>query len=188
MSPRPLPHYFPHLAGSLVLASASLVGFLSQWEGGNQQTVYADKLAAGLPTVCRGLTRHVTTTPLVVGEYWGPEKCAREEQAALVKVQTQLGQCFKRLPPQGVFDMASSHAWNNGTPSTCTSLAMQAFNAGNWSLGCQRLSVSDSGKPVWSFTSRINAKGQREYIFVKGLANRRQAETGNCHTALKDGP
>lgn len=173
--------YFPHLGGSLVLASAALYGFLGQWEGEAQYTVYADRLAGGLPTVCRGLTRHVTNTPIIVGERWSAEKCRREETAALVRVQEALGKCFKQLPPQYVFDAASSHAWNFGHPSTCSSLAMQAFNRGAWDLGCKRLSMSDAGRPVWSFTSRTDPKtGAKVYTFIQGLANRRQAESSFC--------
>ena len=173
--------YFPHLGGSLVLASAALIGFLGHWEGAAQHVVYADKLAGGLPTVCKGLTRHVTRTPIIVGERWSAEKCEREELAALEHVQTALAKCFKVLPPQHVFDAASSHAWNFGAPSTCTSLAMQAFNRGDWDTGCRRLSLSDAGRPVWSFTSSIDSKtGVKIYTFVQGLANRRQAETSFC--------
>ena len=174
--------YFPHLGGSLVLGSAALVAFLGTWEGAQQHVVYADQLAGGLPTVCKGLTRHVTRTPIIVGERWSAQKCLREETAALQGVQTALAQCFKVLPPQYVFDAASSHAWNFGAPSTCTSLAMQAFNQRNWTLGCKRLSMSDAGRPVWSFTSRIDPQtGAKVYTFIQGLANRRQAETSFCH-------
>lgn len=174
--------YFPHLGGSLVLASAALLGFLGTWEGAEQHVVYADNLASGLPTVCKGLTRHVTSTPIIVGERWSAEKCLREESAALQRVQTALAQCFKVLPPQYVFDAASSHAWNFGHPSTCTSLAMASFNQGDWATGCRRLSLSDAGRPVWSFTSRIDPKtGVKVYTFIQGLAKRRQAETSFCH-------
>ena len=177
--------YFPHLGGSLVLGSAALLGFLGQWEGQGQHVVYADKLAGGLPTVCKGLTRHVTTTPIIVGQRWSAEKCQREETAALQRVQTALAQCFKVLPPQYVFDAASSHAWNFGHPSTCASLAMQSFNRQDWDTGCRRLSMSDAGRPVWSFTSHINPKtGIKTYTFFQGLANRRQAETSFCRQGV----
>ena len=177
--------YFPHLGGSLVLGSAALLGFLGQWEGQGQHVVYADKLAGGLPTVCKGLTRHVTTTPIIVGQRWSAEKCQREETAALQRVQTALAQCFKVLPPQYVFDAASSHAWNFGHPSTCASLAMQSFNRQDWDTGCRRLSMSDAGRPVWSFTSHINPKtGIKTYTFIQGLANRRHAETSFCRQGL----
>ena len=177
--------YFPHLGGSLVLGSAALLGFLGQWEGQGQHVVYADKLAGGLPTVCKGLTRHVTTTPIIVGQRWSAEKCQREETAALQRVQTALAQCFKVLPPQYVFDAASSHAWNFGHPSTCNSLAMASFNQGDWDTGCRRLSMSDAGRPVWSFTSHINPKtGIKTSTFIQGLATRRQAETSFCRQGI----
>ena len=177
--------YFPHLGGSLVLGSAALLGFLGQWEGQGQHVVYADKLAGGLPTVCKGLTRHVTTTPIIVGQRWSAEKCQREETAALQRVQTALAQCFKVLPPQYVFDAASSHAWNFGHPSTCTSLAMASFNQGDWATGCRRLSMSVAGRPVWSFTTRTDPKtGEKIVTFVQGLANRRKAETSFCRQGV----
>ena len=177
--------YFPQLGGSLVLGSAALLGFLGQWEGQGQHVVYADKLAGGLPTVCKGLTRHVTTTPIIVGQRWSAEKCQREETAALQRVQTALAQCFKVLPPQYVFDAASSHAWNFGHPSTCASLAMQSFNRQDWDTGCRRLSMSDAGRPVWSFTSHTNPKTDiKTYTFIQGLANRRQAETSFCRKGV----
>jgi GH24 family phage-related lysozyme (muramidase) len=180
--------YFPHLAGSLVLVAGSLVTFMGAWESGPklQLTVYADKLAGGLPTVCNGLTRHVTKTPIVVGERWTEEKCHAEEYAALERVQVSLAQCFRRLPPQPVFDMASSHAWNNGAPNTCSSVAMQAWNAGDWELGCRRLSKSDEGRYVWSSvrTGRMLPNGKPEMKFVQGLANRRADETKTCLEGL----
>lgn len=179
------PRYFPHLLGTLVLTSAALGKFMGLWEGEAQYTVYADRLAGGLPTVCKGLTRHITSSPIIVGDRWSAEQCEREELAAIERVQLQLAQCFKRLPPQSVFEMASSHAWNNGTPATCSSQAMQAWNAGHWELGCQRLSRSDAGRHVWSFTSHIDPKtGKKVFTFRQGLANRRAAETKDCIKGL----
>lgn len=177
--------YFPHLAGSLVLAGAGAFGFLAKWEPSKKDPglVYADKLAGGLPTVCKGITNHITSTPVIVGERWSPEKCEQEEVAALIRVQTQLARCFKVLPPQRVFDGASSHAWNNGVAGTCGSLAMEAFNQGKWELGCRRLSLSDAGRPVWSFTSHIDpVTKQKIFTFRQGLANRRADETFYCNT------
>ena len=60
--------YFPHLAGSLILASAAVVGgkgLLDRWEPAKGSpdahlVVYADKLAQGLPTVCNGITKYTT--------------------------------------------------------------------------------------------------------------------------------
>lgn len=170
--------------GALVLGSTLLLGFLALWEssGRTVTTVYADNLAGGLPTVCDGITRHITSTPIVVGEKWSAAKCAAETRTAVVKVQNQLLRCFKVTPPQGVFDAATSHAWNFGASNTCSSGAMQAWNRGDWMLGCRRLAFSDAGKPVWSYvrTGRLLPSGQPEMKFVQGLANRRAAERDVC--------
>lgn len=180
------------LGGVLLLGGAGTWGLVSKWESGGEQhlTVYADRLAGGLPTVCDGLTRHVTATPIIVGQRWTAEKCADEEQAAMVKVQRQLLHCFTRLPPQSVFDAASSHAWNLGAPNTCSSGAMQAWNAGQWERGCQRIALSDTGRPVWSSvrTGRMIPDGKGgmrpEFRFVQGLFNRRQDEVRWCLTGV----
>lgn len=156
---------------ALAAATPSLLEFLGQWEGEAQYVVYADKLANGIPTVCKGLTRHITTTPIIVGQRWTPEQCEAEERAAVVKVQRQIAPCFKLPPPQTVFDMATSHAWNFGASATCGSSAMRAWNSGDWGLGCQRISRGDDGRLVW-----VYAAGK----FVRGLANRRAAETARC--------
>lgn len=159
------------IVSGLVLCSAVAYDFLGRWEGEGQNIVYADKLANGLPTVCRGLTHWVTDTPIIVGEYWSPEKCEREEKAAIVQVQLELLACFEVPPPQNVFDAATSHAWNFGANKTCMSSAMKAWDRGEWALGCRRLQFADSGRMVWVYS------GGR---FVRGLANRRAAERELC--------
>lgn len=170
------------IGAGLVLCSAMVYAFLGRWEDGTRLTVYADKLAQGLPTVCRGLTKHVTRTPIIVGETWSAEKCEAEERRAIVAVQTNLLRCFSRNPSQAVFDAATSHAWNFGVVATCGSSAMRAWNTGEWELGCKRLYVSDGGKAVWSYvkTGRLLPNGKPEMQFVRGLANRRRAEYVMC--------
>ena len=165
------------VAAGLVLASAALMGLLHKWEEGpkRQLTVYADKLAGGLPTVCSGITRHITTTPIIVGETWTEEKCEREERAAAAKIQREILGCFERTPPQEVFDAASSHAWNFGAPKTCGSQAMQQWNAGNWAYGCLLMAYTPTGKPNWS-----SAGGR----FYPGLFNRRKDEMAMCLSGL----
>jgi lysozyme len=175
------------LGGFVTLLSPDLVDHLQKWESGPQRAliVYADKLAGGLPTVCNGLTRHVTRTPIVVGERWAPEKCVVEEANALERVQRDLLACFKRLPPPSVLDMGSSHAWNFGAQATCGSGAMAAWNRGEWERGCQRISRGDDGRMVWSFTSHIDpATGKKVFTFVQGLANRRADEATKCAGGL----
>ena len=109
------------LGGFITLLAPSLVEHLQQWESGKARVlvVYPDKLAGNIPTVCNGLTRHVTRTPIIVGERWTEEKCVVEESNALERVQRAVLACFKLLPPPSVLDMASSHAWNFGAGATC---------------------------------------------------------------------
>lgn len=176
------PTYITVAGAVLVAGSAGLMTFLGAWESGAERVlvVYADKLAGGLPTVCHGLTKHVTSTPIIIGERWTEERCEAEESAAVARMQQQLAKCFKLPPSQTVWDMASSHAWNLGPSATCGSGAMRAWNQGQWVLGCQRLARGDDGSFVWSFTSHVDRNGKRVYKFVQGLANRRAAEAEKC--------
>ena len=170
----------------LLLGTAAVASFIAAWEGGKDpdgsSVVYADKLARGLPTVCSGLTKRVTDTPIVVGERWSAEKCLEEEQRVISNVQLSLEKCFDVLPPQTVFEAATSHAWNNGVSATCNSAAMSAWNREDWALGCRRLAFSDSGRRVWSYvrTGKTLPNGKPEFKFVQGLANRREAEFKYC--------
>ena len=77
------------LGGFITLLAPSLVEHLQQWESGKARVlvVYPDKLANNIPTVCNGLTRHVTRTPIIVGERWSEEKCVVEEANAIERVQ-----------------------------------------------------------------------------------------------------
>lgn len=171
--------YFPHLAGSLILASAGAVGIMHKWEPAkgspdSHLVVYADKLASGIPTVCAGITKHVATIPVIVGQKWTQEMCNQQESQALEKVQNTLAQCFKTLPPQSVFDAATSHAWNFGASKTCYSQAMKHWNQGNYKLGCRLIAFDYEGNPNWSYS---------DGKFVRGLHNRRLDEMNLC---LKD--
>lgn len=170
----------------LVLGSVVVAAFIGVWEGGKSgdgsSVAYADKLAAGIPTVCAGLTSHITQTPIIVGERWSAEKCLTEERKAISTVQLKLEQCFDEMPPQTVFDAATSHAWNFGVRATCSSNAMAAWRDAKWDLGCKRIAFGDSGQRVWSYvrTGRTLPDGKPELKFIQGLANRRDAEYALC--------
>lgn len=169
------------IAGGLVLASASLLVFIGNWEGRDRQ-VYADKLAGGLPTACGGITKHTSSRPVVVGDVWTEEECAAELASVVEADQRRLITCFASEPPQAVFDAFSSHAHNFGVGTTCASEAMRAVNAGNLARGCRLLSMTDGGEPNWSSvkTGRRLPNGKPELRYVQGLQNRRQAETAMC--------
>lgn len=163
----------PALAGGLWLGSNQTRDIIEAWESGGDRvlTVYADKLAGGLPTVCNGLTRHVTTTPIIVGEKWTDEKCEAHEAAVTHTVQRELAKCFTRLPPQPVFDAATSHAWNVGVRKTCGSTSMREWNEGRWAVGCLFMAYTPAGGANWS------SAGGRYY---PGLHGRRKAEMRLC--------
>jgi lysozyme len=166
------------IAAGLVLGSASLVAFLTKWEPSKTDPglVYADPLAGGILTVCNGITKHVTNERLILGDRWPVEKCRREETIAQARVQDAVLACFDVAPPQGVLDAATEHAWNFGAGQTCSSLAMQAWNQGEWSLGCRRMAWSDGGRRVWSYGT--DKDGNK--VFIRGLANRRDDAVRLC--------
>ena len=169
-------------AGAIALCSSTLVVFLGTWEGNGQNTVYADKLARGLPTVCKGITRYTSPYPVVVGDYWSDARCSEVEQLVISKGQLQLADCITNQDVgQNTFDALSSHGHNFGTPSTCASRAVGLINAGRIKDGCQALAWAPDGKtPVWAFVT--TAQGKK--TFIPGLHARRLAEAALCAAGL----
>lgn len=162
--------------GALTLASAALVVMLTRWEPARDPSlVYADRLANDLPTVCNGITRHVSPYPVVVGERWSAEKCALAQDHAILQTQIKLLPCFKTRISQGQFDAFSSFAWNVGFVAACGSRAMALTNAGQAAQGCDALAHKPDGEPAWSY-----AAGR--YVF--GLYKRRLDERRLCLIGL----
>ena len=168
--------------GAIALVSAGLMTFLGTWEGTGQNIVYADKLARGLPTVCKGITRHTSPYPVVVGDYWSDTRCSEVEQLVISKGQLQLADCITNQDVgQNTFDALSSHGHNFGNPSTCASRAVGLINAGRIKEGCQALAWAPDGKtPVWAFVT--TAQGKK--VFIPGLHARRLAEVALCEAGL----
>jgi len=163
--------------GALTLASVGLVVMLTRWEPAKDAgLVYADRLANGLPTVCNGITRHVSPYPVIVGERWTASKCALAEEHAIAQTQMRLLPCFKVQISQGQFDAFSSFAWNVGFSAACKSRAMTLTNAGQAAQGCDALAHRPDGEPAWSY-----AAGR--YVF--GLYKRRLDERRLCLSGLK---
>ncbi|CAJ49092.1 lysozyme [Bordetella avium] len=167
-------------SGVLILASAGLMGFLGHWEGEGQHVVYADKLAGGLPTVCKGITKHTSPYPVVVGDYWSPDRCEEVERMVVAKGQLKLADCIQVHVSQPIFDALSSHAHNVGTAATCASRAVGLINHGRVAEGCDALANAPDGQPVWSY---ITDKQGRK-VFVQGLRNRRLDERALCLSEL----
>lgn len=168
---------FLFVGGAAVVASSPvLMSFLERWEGRNQYVVYADQLAGGLPTVCKGITRHTSPYPVVVGERWSKEKCDEVEQHVVLETQKSLQQCVEVAVPQSVFDALTTHAHNFGWPRTCASQSVRVINSGDFERGCDLLAYKPDGSPNWS-----NVGTQ----FIRGLHNRRKAERELCLTDLR---
>jgi len=168
-------------AGVLVLCSGALTAFLGTWEGNGQNVVYADNLARGLPTVCKGITKFTSSVPVIVGEYWSDARCAEIEQMVVQKGQLTLADCLtNQAISQNTFDALSSHAHNLGTANTCASRAVGLINAGRVADGCKALAWAPDGKPVWAYVT--DTQGRK--VFVPGLYNRRRAEAAMCATGL----
>jgi len=163
-------------SGALTLFSSDLQQFLGRWEGDGQNVVYADKLAKGLPTVCKGITKHTSPYPVVVGDYWSPARCAEVERMVVSKAQLELADCIAVTISQPIFGALSSHAHNFGVPSTCASRAVGLINSGRVAEGRNALAHGPDGNPVWSY-----ADGK----FVRGLYNRRLAERELCLSGLR---
>jgi GH24 family phage-related lysozyme (muramidase) len=168
----------------LVLASAGLMAFLGDWEPdkSNPGRVYPDTLAGGLPTVCKGITKHVSPYPVVLGDVWSEERCAQVERMVTERSQLKLLDCINVRVSQNTFDALSSHSHNFGVPTTCVSKALGFINAGHLAEGCRSLAYTPNGNPNWSSvkTGRMLPNGQPQYRFVQGLHNRRKAEAKLC--------
>jgi len=171
------------LGAVLVLASASLGGFLHKWEADKQHatTVYADRLARGVPTVCDGITPATSPYPMVVGDVWSAERCDEVNRMVVEKTQLNLLHCITRRVGQNTFDALSSHAHNVGVGNTCASKALGLINAGRLDEGCRALAFTPAGAPNWSY---VTQDGRSQ--FVQGLHNRRKDEMALC--LRKDAP
>lgn len=167
-------------AGTLALASPALMNFLGRWEG-RENVAYADRLAGGLPTVCAGLTNHVSPVLVSVGDYWSDKQCESIERMVVGKTQIRLADCLHVRVSQQTFDALSSHAHNFGVPSTCASRAVGLINAGRLLDGCEALAHAPDGKtPVWSYVT--DPRGRKQ--FVRGLYKRRIAERDLCRSGV----
>ncbi|MDQ8030814.1 MAG: lysozyme [Bordetella sp.] len=166
-------------SGSLMLFSPGLQDHLGRWEGSGIHVVYADRLANGLPTVCKGITPHTSPVPLRIGDTWTAQQCLDAERWVVSRDQRALAACIRVPVSQAVFDALSSHAHNFGVPSTCASRAVALINAGELAAGCDALAHAPDGTPVWSYVTQAGRK-----TFVRGLYQRRLAERALCLSGL----
>lgn len=175
----------------LVLGGAGYVAYISGHEDGPpkkdgtpqfKNVVYADALAAGLPTACVGLTKGVSPVPVVLGDYWSDAQCWAIGSQVSARGQAKVLGCIKVPATQPILDSFSSHGHNFGEATTCVSRAMGLLNTQQYEKACDALAHAPDGKPTWSFvkTGKRNAKGEWEYRYVQGLYYRRLKERSTC--------
>ena len=159
---------------SLTFASVALVAFLTLWESGSKtiNTVYADKLAGGLPTVCNGITKYsYTKRPIVVGEFWTDEECHQAETSVITSTQVKLAKCMP-YSTQEAFDAITSLAHNMGVERVCKEArAVRLINVGKTKEGCRAIAFGEDGRKVWA---SVDGK------YYRGLHNRRLDEMRMC--------
>ncbi|SOE50861.1 lysozyme [Orrella dioscoreae] len=163
-------------AGALTLNSDELQSHLGRWEGEGQNVVYADKLAGGLPTVCKGITKWTSPDPVIVGDYWSDERCAWVEKMVVEHGQLELAECLNVYITQPIFDALSDFGHHFGNPSVCASRAVGLINAGQVRAGCDALAHAPSGRPVWSYVGTT---------FYRGLYNRALSRRSMCLRGLQ---
>ena len=134
---------------------------------GERTEAYLDRIAQPpVWTVCYGETRGVKR-----GDRYTSAQCNDMLMKALDTYRDGLIRCIPTLPqqPEGVQMALVSWSYNVGTGAACGSTLAKRANAGDWLGACNQL-------PRWD-----EAGGKT----VKGLTNRRAAETTLCLNALK---
>jgi len=150
----------------IVLASASLVAFVTGWEG-NENTTYTD--IVGIPTVCGGVTDPKVAIP---GKTYTDAECAAMNARQIEAHGERAIECVDVALSQGEYDAYASLAYNIGTNNFCHSTLIKKLNAGDRVGGCNEI-------------LRWNRAGGK---VVKGLDRRRNAENAKCLEAIKPKP
>lgn len=148
-------------AGAIVLAAASLVAFVGDWEG-REHTVYRD--IVGVPTVCDG----ITGKDVIPGKVYTDAECDALTEKHLTKHGGELLACIDVRITQGMYESLASWAYNVGTGAACKSTLVRMLNAHEYRQACDQL-------------LRWNRAGGR---VVRGLDNRRKAEHKRCIESL----
>ena len=149
-------------AAGIVLASASLVAFVTGWEG-NEETTYRD--IVGVPTVCSGITDPKIAIP---GKTYTEAECAALNAKEIEAYGERAIQCVTVPLSQGEYEAYASLTYNIGAGNFCRSTLVKKLNAGDRPGACQEI-------------LRWNRAGGK---VVRGLTNRRKAENAKCVDAI----
>ena len=160
------------IVAGLVIGGPDMVRALQQVEK-QETTVYADKLAYGVPTVCSGYT----DWSLRVGQVYDKAFCDKLDQKTAVEYGLAVVDCIgPENLNQNSLDAMTLFAINVGKKGACGSRAAQLLRAKAHDDGCRAISRGPTGKRVWNIAGGVP---------VKGLGNRRDFETAWC---LKPSP
>lgn len=152
-------------AAGIALASASLVAFVTTWEG-NETTTYKD--IVGIPTVCAGIT---DPSIAKLGAVYTEEQCREINRREIEAHGQRAIECVNVKLSQGEYEAYASLAYNIGTRNFCSSTLVKKLNA-------------EERRPACDQILRWNrAAGQ----VVRGLDNRRKSEHAICIKALDTG-
>lgn len=135
---------------------AAIVAFIGPWEG-RRYVAYQD--IVGVWTICEGHTKGVKP-----GDTADDAKCDQLAAEDVAEHNAGIRQCITRPMPQNVEVAFTSLAFNVGVGAFCGSTALRRYNAGDDAGACEAMKL-------W------NQAGGR---VVKGLVNRRQAESELC--------
>lgn len=136
-------------AGGIVLASASLLAYVGQWEG-REHKPYRD--IVGVITYCDG----ITSPPPVPGKVYTDAEC----NALSLKNVTSHGEgilaCIDVRLNQHEYDALTLWAYNVGVGAACKSTLVKRLNAGDRAAVCPQLMRWNraGGKPVKGLTRR----------------------------------
>lgn len=155
------------LVGSLVIGGPDIVAALQKVER-QETTVYADKLAYGIPTVCSGYT----DWSLRVGQVYDQAFCDKLDRKTATEYGLSVVEC---VGPENLnqhsLDAMTLFAVNVGRAGACGSRAAQLLRAKRPDAGCRAISRGPKGQRVW-----VTSGGKPR----RGLANRRDFETAWC--------
>ena len=155
------------VVAGLVIGGPEMIAALQKVEG-QETTVYADKLAYGVPTVCSGYT----DWSLRVGQVYDKGFCDALDQKTAIEYGLAIVKCIgAENLNQHSLEAFTLFAVNVGKQGACGSRAAQLMRAGQHDEGCRAISRGPTGKRVW-----ITSGGKPR----KGLANRRDFETAWC--------
>ena len=158
----------PTLTRRSASAGALAVVLITHWEG-YDSVVKPDRLANNLPTGCYGETTYDDPS-LKLGMRFSKDECMRHLLRDIPKYAAPLEKCVTVAITKHQWAALTSASYNAGQSAVCHSPMVRAFNAHD-PRACDKFIG-------W----RVTAAGK----YVRGLDNRRRAESAFCKTPDQD--